>query len=199
MFNKIVAKPFFLPVVILAILTGVVVSLKLGLKRNLITELSNSGYHIEKRDVTFRGYSSQNISANKGNEWVLLQIVRGVEKKDSDSVLKELLNPVDTINQKVVITDPYSGRMKELSIPDPLKPVAESLTVNGRPIPFYIVYANSIFSLKIFSEAEAKYKGIFSVFYCSDEKTAYNIEVFDINEHFNIDNAKLVLSSLICK
>ena len=188
--------PIFLSIVLCISILALVFFLP---KRNAANLLRSSGYNVQTNDTTFRGFTSQKISASKGSEQVTLQIVRGVGKDISGNILNQLDARINDIQQEVVITDPYSGKQQELSIPEFLKPVKEAVIIGDIPIIYYIVYTNDIFSMKIFSEAEAKNRGLFSTFYCPREKAVYALEIYSDVEHFDKQKQLSVMSSLFCK
>lgn len=197
--NKLQFEAKHYIVLILVLITATITFLLLFSKNDTIHILRSSGYNVDIKDTTYRGFASQKILADKGDEQVVIQIVKGVAQSDSDSILLQFNEPVQNIQQKVVITDPYSGRKRELSIPESLKPIKEDVVIKGTPITYYIVYANDILSVKIFSEAEAKKRGVFSTFYCPKEKAVYALEIYSNVEHFDKQKQISVLSSLYCR
>ena len=92
------------------------------------------------------------------------------------------------------VLNPYVGTISELSVPENLKPVAETTSINGKSVTYYVVHTNEIFSLQVFSESEVKFKGLISVHYCEIEKTVYNLEVYFKLEDFDKKMAVDVLS-----
>ncbi len=174
-------------------------SLNLLLRTDIPGQLSKLGYQVEVKEATFQGYDSQKISAEKDNEKVLLQIVKDVKKDSSIEILKNLESPIESAQKTKIISDPYTGKKRELSVPEELKPIQEEKIIEGKPVIYYIIYANEIFSLRIFSEAEAKYKGLFLVYFCDNKKSAYKLEIYYPIEDFNKERAVNTLSSLFCQ
>lgn len=197
--QKITSYKKWLCILLALGLIAAVLGLIVSLKKDAPRMLRALGYVVEVKDATFRGFTSEKISASKDSEQIMLQIVKNVGKNASGNVLKELTSAIESVQQKVVITDPYSGRQQELSLPDSLKPVKEHALIRGNEITYYIVYTNEIFSLKIFSESEAKYKGLFSTYYCPDKKTAYALEIYADIKQFDKEKNIELLSSLFCK
>lgn len=205
MINIVIMRKKSFRVVLMISATALVILAAIFAVKTLFPEndrsgvLRSLGYTVQMKDATFRGYSSQKISASKGSGQVMLQIVRNVQKDSSGEILKEFNTTIDTIQQKVVITNPYSGQQQELSLPESLKPIKKDVVINGSPVTYYLVYANEIFSMKIFSEAEAKYKGLFSTFYCPKEKAAYSLEIYSDIKHFDKQKSITLMTSLFCR
>lgn len=199
MLKKLYNKKLLSIFVIIILLAVVLISVKLLLKNDIPSLLSSLGYDVEVKDVTFRGYNSQKISASKDSEKILLQIVKDVERDSSSEVFKELKSPIESAQRKLIILDPYTGKERELSVPEKLKPVKEEIIIKGESVIYYLVYVNEIFSLKIFSETEVRYKGLFSTYYCPKKKAVYRLEIYYDLEKFNKEKAVDVLSLLFCR
>lgn len=161
--------------------------------------LKSLGFNTETTNVTFQNYKAQKISADKGDEHVILEITKNVRKDSSNTILKDLVKPVESIQQNVVITDPYSGSQTELKIPDTLKPTKKEIAMSNSSLTYYVVYVNEIFSLKIFSEKEAKFKGIFTAYYCPEKNTAYRLEIFNNINGFDENSELDLVGNLFCK
>lgn len=166
---------------------------------SIANQLASSDYEVEVREVTFLGYESQNISAKKENENVFIKVVENVEKESAEQILKRLEEPIENAQKVVTLFDPYVGEERTLSVPEKMRPQKEKLDVGENFIEYYSVYTNEIFSLRIFSETEANYKGLFSVYFCDNESKAYRLEIYYPIEDFNEGKAVDVLSSLFCK
>lgn len=186
-------------VLALIILLIAILLVKQSLGNNVSHVLQSFGYRVNAQYSTFRGFDSQKISAAKDDRQVILLAVKEATGPDESGVITQLNEPLQSILQKVIITDPYTGRQQELSVPESLKPVKEEIVIKGIPVTYYVVYANKIFSMKIFSQAEAVNKGLFSTYYCPNTKTAYQLEIFSGAANFNKQEQTSLLSSLYCK
>lgn len=192
MINKLIVVAVF-------VFIALILLSKLPPKHRSIDILTESGYKTSVTKGTFRGFASEQIAADKDGERLLLQIVKGVESGASDQVLTDLGSILDTVRQKVIVYDPYTGKERELGVPDTLKPAEETISLRDHPFTYSIVYANEIYSLKIFSDSEAAYKGLFSTYYCPRQKAAYRVEVYAKRNYFDKQKAINLLTSLYCQ
>lgn len=155
-------------------------------------------YNVDIKDVTFQGYPSQKISAVSGTSNILIQSVKNVKKDAQDKLIEVLNNDVANVGQKVIVTDPYSGKESELVIPESLRPVMKTVEINGKSLNYYLINTNEVFSLKIFSVSEAKYKGISAVYFCPDG-IIYKTQIFNTIGSFNEEKSLGLLQSIYCK
>ena len=168
-------------------------------KMNNATVLRLSGYDVEVKEVTFQGYDSQKFLARNGTEKILLQIVKDVEKDSYNEVLEKLGSSVDEAKRDIKLFDPYTGVERSLSVPENLKPVRKKININGKTITYHVVHTNEILSLKIFTETEAKFKGLFSTYYCDKKNTAYKFELYEDTEKFDEKKAAHILKLSFCR
>lgn len=194
-------KKYFLVITIIAVVAGVAAFIIYNQDpvKKLQSTLNSKGFQTEIKDATFQGHSSKKISAAKDTRQVDIQIVENVNQNDSPSIQEGLTTPVTYIEQKFVVTDPYSGKKSELTVPTELQPVKKDMTIAGQGITYYTVWANEILSLKIFSKSEASMKGILSVYYCPKISQALRVEIFDPIDKFNEQDALSLFSDLYCK
>lgn len=198
MFKNLRNKKLLFIFIAIILLIAALLSLKLLFRTDIPKFLKSLGYDVEIRDIIFQDYDSQKISAKKNSEKILLQIVKNVEKDSSDEILKKLEIPIESAQKDIIVFDAYSGAEKELSVPDELKPVKKEIVIEAEPLVYYVVYLNEILSLRILSEVEVKYKGLFTSYYCSEEKVVYALQVYYDIEDFDEEKAINVLSSLFC-
>jgi len=162
-------------------------------------QLRSMGYEVEIKDVTFRGYESQNISATKGEEKVKVQIVSNIDQNKADGILEGLTALILDANKDITIFDPYTAQEVTLSVPEEFKPLKRETTIYGRTVAYYLTHANIIFSLRVYSEPEVRYSGLFAAYFCENTKTAHKLEIYyPSEEKFDEENATNLLSSLYC-
>ena len=81
----------------------------------------------------------------------------------------------------------------------PLKPIKKEVTIQGQTVPYYLVHANIIISLRVYAETEVRYKGLFASYFCENNNTAYKLEIYyPLKEEFNEEKAINLFSSLFC-
>ncbi len=161
--------------------------------------LRNLGLEVEVKNVTFQGYESQNISAKSDKTNIFLKIIPNVEKNSAAELLKNLESPIENTGQDQSLFDPYTGQTRTLSIPTELRPIKRAANIRGQATSFYLISANEIFSMEIYSAEEFKYRGLFSVYFCENEKKAYKLEVYYPKEKFDEKAALSIMSKLYCK
>jgi len=178
---------------------ALVLAALLAKAEDLPSRLRYLGYGVEVKNVTFQGHESQNISAKKDKENIFLKIVKDVEKDSAPELLKKLEEPIENAQNEFTLSDPYTGKERTSSIPKELRPKKEETNIKGESLGYYLVYANGIFSLKIYSAEEPRYQGLFSTYFCENKKTAYKLEIYHPIGDFDLKGALKVLSSLFCK
>lgn len=193
------SKTIFIFSVVVALVVAVLLFLNFSVKINLPDQLSKLGYTVEIEDVTFQGYKSQKISAEKGGEGVLIQTVSTVEENMAGKILEKLAGSVMDAKSDIIIFDPYTTTETELRVPEDLKPVKKETIIRDQSVSYYLVYANVIFSMRIYSEAEVRYRGLFATYFCGNDNTAYKLEIYyPVEEKFDEEKALNLFSSLYC-
>lgn len=185
--------------VIAAILAVVLLFLNFNAKTDLLGQLRSMGYETKVKEVTYRGYESKNISAEKDGEKVLIQTVNNVKKDKVGEILTELTTPVVDASKDISVFDPYTAQEVTLNVPEELKPIKKEVTIQGQTVPYYLVHANIIISLRVYAETEVRYKGLFASYFCENNNTAYKLEIYyPLKEEFNEEKAINLFSSLFC-
>lgn len=200
--NKVLKrKKILIVTTIIFLFLFLVLSVELLPKKEseILLRLRSMGFKdVETRDVTFNGYESQKISATNDVK-IFLQIVKNVELNSSQQLLEKFEKKAVESKRNFTIIDSYSGEVSETDVPEELKAVKEMTKINNKSVSYYIVYANEIFSLKLISEKEVKFKGLISTYYCEKEMTIYNLEVYSKPEKFDKRKSLDILSSLFCR
>jgi len=193
------SKTVFIFIVVIALLAAALLVFNFLQKTDPPNKLSSLGYDVEIKDVTFRGYESQNISFEKDKEKVLMQTVDNVERDMVKKILTELTAPVLDANKDTTMFNPYIAQEVTLSVPEELKPLKKETIINGQTVDYYLIHANVIFSMMIYSEAEVKYRGLFSAYFCENNNTAHKLEIYyPAEEEFDEEKALNLFSSLYC-
>ena len=193
------SKTVFIFIVAIALIAAALLVFNLSQKTGLPNKLSSLGYDVEIKDVTFRGYESQNISFEKNKEKVLMQTVSNVAENKSSEVVAELTAKVVDAQNDITIFDPYQEQQVTLSVPEELKPLKKETIINGQTVDYYLTHANVIFSMMVYSEAEVKYRGLFSAYFCENNNTAHKLEIYyPAEEEFDEEKALNLFSSLYC-
>jgi len=186
-----------IPILITAIITAVVFISIIFLTRERDTMdienlLLSMNYNVEIfKEVSYQGYDSEKIFAQKDNESILLRIVKNIEQDSQKEVLEMLNHEIYESQRNLTVFFPYIGQEMTLSIPEEFRPVKKE--TEDKHV-YYIVNANEIFSLKTFTESEIAYKGLFSTYYCENESKAYRLEVYHDAADFDEDRALYLLS-----
>ena len=191
-------------VILISLATAVVLATGLFIfwflsTEDLSSQLRSLGYDVEIRETTFRGYESQNISADKNGERLRIQTVNNVEKDKIDDILAELALPIVDAQKDIIIFDPYTGQEITLSVPEQLKPLKKETTIEGQTVEYALVHANIILSMRVYSEVEIRYRGLFATYFCKNDSKAYKLEMYyPAKEEFNEEKATNLFSSLYC-
>lgn len=184
---------------IAAMFVAVLLFLNFSAKAVLPGQISQLGHEVEIKDVTFRGYKSQNISFEKDEAKVLMQTVNNVERDMVKKILAELTAPIVDAKKDTTIFNPYIAQEVTLSVPEELKPLKKETTIRGQTVDYYLVYANVIFSMMVYSEAEVRYKGLFAAYFCENDNTTRKLEIYyPAEEEFDEEKALNLFSSLYC-
>jgi len=186
-------------IVIAILVTIVFVSLNFSAKPNLSSQLRSLGYEVKMKETTFRGYKSQNISAERDGKKVLVQTVNNVKRDTVQKTLAEFTAPILDAKKDITIFDPYTAQEVTLIVPEDLKPLEKETTINGQSIEYYLVNANIIFSLRVYSQVEIRYRGLFAIYFCENNNTIRTLQIYyPIEEGFNEEQAVNLLLALYC-
>ena len=191
--NKKIIVAFFVLLLLIFVL------FQLSKPRDPIARLQSSYNNVEIKETTLLGHDSQKAIASADGEKILLQVVRDVNQDSLEDVFKELTNKISETNKKFTYFDPYLAKTIEYKIPDKFKPVKEEVMINNKEIPYYLVNANEIFSILVFSENQIEFDGLISFYYCKKESNAYALEVYHDKEGFDKKDALATLNSLFCR
>lgn len=161
--------------------------------------LKLQGYDLKTKEATFRNHKSQKITGDKAGEHFILLEVKNVNSDSAGQILDELLAPIIDANSGLTISNPYSGTQTQLSTPKGYEPIQKSLNLNGVETTYYRVFSNEIYSLRIFSATEAKYEGVFAVYYCTNNNSAYRFEVYNNIGKVNEESALETLKNIYCE
>jgi len=115
------SKTVFIFIVVIALLAAALLVFNFLQKTDPPNKLSSLGYDVEIKDVTFRGYESQNISFEKDKEKVLMQTVSNVAENKSSEVVAELTAKVVDAQNDITIFDPYQEAFPKSSNPSKKK------------------------------------------------------------------------------
>ena len=181
------------------ILLLIFVLFQLSKPKDALSRLQSGYKNVEIKETALLGHDSQKAFASADSKKILLQVVRDVKQDSLEDVFKELTNKISETNRKFTYFDPYHARTIEYNVPDKLKPVKEETMINNKEIPYYLVNANEILSILVFSEEQIEFKGLISFYYCKKESNAYRLEVYYDKGEFDKKNALATLNSLFCR
>jgi len=189
-----------LPLIIVLLAAGLFMAFNFLQKTDHPGQLLSLGYDVKVREVTLKKYASQEITAERGREKIKVQLVSNVPKEKAEEVLAELKAPLLEGQKELTLFDPYTATELTLSIPEELRPVEKETIIGGRSVTYYLLHANIILSLRVYSEIEVKYRGLFATYFCPSDNTAYKTEIYyPVEEEFDEEKALNLLSSLYCK
>lgn len=163
---------------------------------DILSQLQSKYGDVDVINATFQGHNSQKASLHTDNKTILLQVVRGVGQSSLANVIAELESKITQTENTLKYFDPYKGETVEYPVPDEFKFIKEEFSVKERGVTYYIVYANEIFSLFVFSEEQARFKGIASIFACGSD--VYEIEIFSEINDFDKEYLLNKLAELYC-
>jgi len=167
--------------------------------KDILSQLEADYKIVDVKETTLLDYESQKIFATTDDEKILLQIVKNVKQDSLVEVFKELTNKISETNKKFTYFDPYIAKTMEYKIPDKFKPVKEETMINNKRIPYYLVNANEIFSILVFSEEQVEFKGLISFYYCKKGANTYALEIYYDKKEFDKNDALATLNSLFCR
>lgn len=182
-----------------ALLLLIFVLFQLSNPKDSLARLQSGYKNVEIKETALLGHDSQKALASAGSKKILLKVVRNVNQDSLADVFKELANKISETNKKFTYFDPYLAKTIEYRIPDKFRPIKEETVINNKEIPYYLVNANEIFSILVFSENQIEFKGLISFYYCKKESNAYALEVYYDKEGFDKNDALATLNSLFCR
>lgn len=163
----------------------------------ILEKVKNSYGNILVKTSDFESNKLLEVQATKGDMNLFLKIGSNYNKSIADNYLEKERRFIEDLAKPRKVLDPYLGKETEFKIPESLKPVKDELLVNGNNVTYYTVYVNEIYSYFIFSEDQASFKGIVSIFSCNNN--VYKIELFSEINSFNKEKMLNEFEGLICK
>lgn len=151
---------------------------------------------VSVKRTSFQGNDVTQVSGNREDVILFLSVGANYDKAVISDFLNNSQSEIDALTNPLKIFDPYLGTTTEINIPTGLKPIKEEISVNGVILEYYIVYVNEIFSYFVFSEEQAKFKGIASVFECRND--VYKIQLLSDIKTFDKEKMVSELKTLYC-
>jgi|TARA_B100001964_G_C14018473_1_gene502691 hypothetical protein len=198
--KRMVKKKFIKKVIILipVIIILIFILLQLNKPKDVLSRLQSEYEEVEIRETSFLDYDSQKVFVSSDNKKILLQVVRNVKQDSSVNVIAELKNKITEADKTFTYFDPYLAKTIEYTVPDEFKPVKEKIVINNKEITYYLVNANELFSILVFSDDHIAFNGIISIYYCEEESSVYRSEIYYDKNEFDKSDALDALNSLSC-
>jgi len=144
----------------------------------------------EKSRINRAGVDFTRFIANKGDTIMKGEYSTNIDETQARQYIDAERFGIESLY--VSTPAPYSDVItRTMECPDEFKPVFNSTNYENQDSYYYVLYANDRFVYGICSEDLVKYRAIYYLVYCKNNKDIYQMELFMNPEEFNsgfVDN-----------
>jgi len=159
------------------------------------------GYKVENYDeLIFKERKNFEILSRKEANIIRFKIIKDIDRETAQKYIDNVFYSLENYFGPQEILALYADLVEAVAnSPESLKPKRETVIINGKETPCFIVFADKYFSYFLMTENQAFYRGILTMIYCPKEKNLVNIEILVPKEKFNFEKIVETLKTFKCR